>query len=154
MRWRGTSQYNVTVMRISTVIGGKARYHIRRWPYVVWVRALCTVQVRIWTLNNAHGLFVLANWYTLAGFIFPGGSDRINWEHPRMESSKTLWCFMWNPCDLHPMKCVKLLSARLLLQEPSLFIQGHRARSFMRSPLWYRRLIDPVILYVNEGMKP
>ena len=29
---------------------------------------------------NAHGLFVLANCYTLAGFIFPGGSDHINWE--------------------------------------------------------------------------
>ena len=28
MRWRGTTWYNVTVMHISTVIGGKARYHI------------------------------------------------------------------------------------------------------------------------------
>jgi hypothetical protein len=27
-------------------------------------------------LTNAHGLFVLANCYTLAGFIFPGGSDQ------------------------------------------------------------------------------
>ena len=27
-----------------------------------------------------HGLFVLANCYTLAGFIFLGGSDHINWE--------------------------------------------------------------------------
>jgi len=80
MRWRGTTWYNVTVMHISTVIGGKARYHIRRWPYVVWVSAVCTVYVRIWTLTNAHGLFVLSNCYTLAGFIFPGGSDRINWE--------------------------------------------------------------------------
>ena len=56
-------------MHISTVIGGKARYHIRRWPYVVWVRAVCTVHVRIWTLINAHGLFVLVNCDTLAGFI-------------------------------------------------------------------------------------
>ena len=80
MRWRGTTWYNVTVMHISTVIGGKARYHIRRWPYVVWVKAVCTVQVRVWTLIDAHGLFVLANCYTLAGFIFPGGSDHINWE--------------------------------------------------------------------------
>jgi hypothetical protein len=30
MRWRGTTGYNVTVVHISTVIGGKARYHIRR----------------------------------------------------------------------------------------------------------------------------
>ena len=30
MRWRGTIRYNVTVMRIGTVIGGKARYHYRR----------------------------------------------------------------------------------------------------------------------------
>ena len=28
MRWRGTTQYNITVIRISIVIGGKARYHI------------------------------------------------------------------------------------------------------------------------------
>ena len=56
MRWWGTTWYNVTVMHISTVIGGKARHHIRRRPYFVWVRALCTVQVRIWNLNNAHGL--------------------------------------------------------------------------------------------------
>jgi hypothetical protein len=37
------------------------------------------VHVRINTLTNAHGLFVHANCYTLEGFIFPGGSDRINW---------------------------------------------------------------------------
>ena len=43
MRWRGTTWYNVTVMHIRTVIGGKARYHVRRWPYVVWVSAVCTV---------------------------------------------------------------------------------------------------------------
>ena len=67
MRWRGTTWYNVTVRHISTVIGGKARYHIRRWPYVVWVRALCTVQVITLNFNSAHGLFVLANWYTMAG---------------------------------------------------------------------------------------
>ena len=30
-------------------------------------------------MTSAHGLFVLANCYTLAGFIIPGGSDRINW---------------------------------------------------------------------------
>ena len=29
---------------------------------------------------NAHELFVLANRYTLAGFMFPGGSDHINLE--------------------------------------------------------------------------
>ena len=34
---------------------------IRRCPYVVWLRALCTVQVRTWTFSSAHGLFVLAN---------------------------------------------------------------------------------------------
>jgi hypothetical protein len=32
-------------------------------------------------LTNAHGLFVLSNCYTLAGFIFPGGSSRINWAY-------------------------------------------------------------------------
>ena len=28
LRWRGTIRYSVTVMRISTVTGGKAGYHI------------------------------------------------------------------------------------------------------------------------------
>ena len=37
---------------------------------VVWVSAVCTVHVRIWTLTNAHGLFVLANCYTLLGGIY------------------------------------------------------------------------------------
>ena len=32
-------------------------------------------------MTNAHGLFVLSNCYALAGFIFPGGSDRINWAY-------------------------------------------------------------------------
>jgi hypothetical protein len=32
-------------------------------------------------LTNAHGLFVRSNCYTLAGFIFPGGSSRISWAY-------------------------------------------------------------------------
>ena len=72
MRWRGTIWYSVTVMRISTVTGGKAGYHIRRWPYVVWVRTLCTVQVRTRTFSSAQGLFVLANCYTMAVLFFSG----------------------------------------------------------------------------------
>ena len=63
MGWRGTIRYSVTVMRISTVTGGKAGYHIRRYPYFVWLRALCTVQVRSWTFSSALGLFVLTNCY-------------------------------------------------------------------------------------------
>jgi len=70
MRWRGTTGYNIIVMHISAVIGGKARYHIRCRPCVDWVSAVCSVHARIWTLTNAHGLFVRSNCYTLAGFIF------------------------------------------------------------------------------------
>ena len=32
MEWRGTIRHSVTVMRISAVTGGKAGYHIRRYP--------------------------------------------------------------------------------------------------------------------------
>ena len=32
-------------------------------------------------MTNAHGLSVLSNCYTFAGFIFPGGSSRINWAY-------------------------------------------------------------------------
>ena len=80
LRQRGTIWYSVTVMRISTATGGKAGYHIRRWPYVVWVGIFCMVQVRTWTFSIAHGLFVLANCYPIAGLFFPGGSDHSNWE--------------------------------------------------------------------------
>ena len=43
-------------------------------------RALCTVQVRTWIFSSAHGLFVLANCYTMAGLFFSGGSDHSDWE--------------------------------------------------------------------------
>ena len=65
MRWRGTTWYNIIVMHISAVIGGKARYHIRCRPCVDWVSAVCSVHARIWTLTNAHGLSVLSNCYTI-----------------------------------------------------------------------------------------
>ena len=65
MRWRGTTGYNIIVMHISAVIGGKARYHIRCRPCVDWVSAVCSVHARIWTL-----IYKLINLKITANTIF------------------------------------------------------------------------------------
>ena len=36
---------------------GKAGYHIRLCPYVVWLRTLCTVRVSTWTSDSAGGYY-------------------------------------------------------------------------------------------------
>ena len=44
--------------------------------------------------RSAHGLFVLANCYTMAGLFFPGGSDHSDWEFIYCDNSTMYKVFL------------------------------------------------------------